>query len=134
MKQITKLIVNLGWIEFGIGLIGVVYFTIKALTEHGWAAELRMMFIFIALLYSILIFPGIKLLNLKPIGRKLTLFLSPLFALLVMGLIREVFVWKSLFGPGFGIIIDRLYIMVLIFIFLFLVVSLNMPKIKEQFK
>ena len=111
MKQITKFILTLGWFEFGIGLIGAVYFAIKALIEHSWAAELRIMFIFIALLYSILIFPGIKLLNLKPIGRKLTLFLSPLFALLVMGLIREVFVWKSLFGPDFGIIIDKFYIM-----------------------
>ena len=109
-------------LECGIGLVGILYFVLKGLIRSGLSNEMRVIIIATGFFYTVLVFSGFKMLYLKSIGRKLTLFLSPFYALLVVRLLYEIFVIDNLFGNKFanlseasgGVVFMSIFLLVLL--------------------
>ena len=133
-KERSKAITVLASLEWGIGLVGLLYFVFRGLTQPDLSSEMRVIKIVFGSFYSVLIFSGLAMLYLKPISRKLTLFLSPFYALLVSNLYHKVFVLDCLFGVKFANLLEKSGGVIFMSTFLFLIIFLNNRFVKEQFK
>jgi len=154
-KRLIGVIV-ISWIEILIGLLGLIFFVISLnqlfltmnymnSTRPG-AGEAAMgllgiiPFFYFSVISSLFLFAGIGIGSLKPWGRKMNLIGIPVFTLLLTGLLficklfrvesNSLFLLFIMLGS-----VSLMIIIPIMFVFMLpIIIYLNRPKVKEQFK